>query len=952
MSTPHTSPSLPSFSGDPPRVDLGNCEREPIHIPGAVQPHGVLLVMRAADLTIIQASESAITLLGRSAASLLGKSAGDLLSEESLRALIEDPRRDQRLNQRVDQRQPPPFVFTTGGRLIVGGKPFEAIVHLSDGAVILELELPDGDPSSHGQDYDLARHVQRMFDATRAATSLTTLAKAAAEEVRRLTQFDRVMIYRFDAEWNGAVIAESKRDDLEPFLGLNYPASDIPAQARRLYTRNRLRFIGDRDYVPSPIVPVINPLTDQPLDLSHSVLRSVSPIHLEYLRNMGVCASMSVSIVTPDGRLWGLIACHHYAGPRFVSYAVRRACEMAGELVSLQLTSKQESEGAVNIARMRVVGDQLAAAMDVGTDIGERLITATPNLQNLVDCGGAAFVAGTRVLTVGNTPTPPEIRAIAEWLDARQAQEAHARTVADSFATDSLVSRFEAAGEFADVASGLLAVALMRAGSNYLMWFRSEVVRSVDWAGDPAKSVVKGQDGVRLSPRGSFALWKQTVRMHSRPWSEDEQTAATDLRRQVVDRILQRADELKRLNAEMARSRDEALNARANAEAANRLKDQFLATLSHELRTPLNAILGWAGLILRSKRRDEETTEAMEIIERNARAQSQLIEDLLDVSRIVSGKLKLEPVPTDLSRVVEAAVASVRVATDAKAIRLRIAVDHDAGQVQADAVRLQQVVWNLLSNAVKFTPKGGEVRIAVSRVESSIQLMVSDTGIGISPELLPYIFERFRQSDSGSSRKYGGLGLGLAIVKHLVELHGGSVTAHSDGPGAGSMFAVTLPLMPMRRNSIRGADATDEPTAVTRRIHECPAELSGLRVLVVEDEADARLMIVRALQDCDATVTATDSAADAMKALTAMSRPPDVIVSDIGLPERDGLSLIREIRMLAADEGGRVPAIALTAYASAEDRNRTLTAGFQAHLAKPISPQELIAAIASLLGGR
>ncbi|MBF2074517.1 MAG: PAS domain-containing protein [Synechococcales cyanobacterium C42_A2020_086] len=387
-------------------------------------------------------------------------------------------------------------------------------------------------------------------------------------------------------------------------------------------------------------------------------------------------------------------------------------------------------------------------------------------------------------------------------------------------------------------------------------------------------------------------------------------------------------------------------SARSEAEAANRTKDEFLSILSHELRTPLNAILGWAQL-LRSKRQIDAATRerALETIERNARGQANLIEDLLDISRIIAGKLRLDVRPTNLVSVIEAAIDTVRPAAEAKAIRIQAVLDPAAGLVSGDADRLQQVVWNLLSNAVKFTPKGGRVQVRLERVNSHVEIIVSDTGQGIPLDLLPAVFDRFRQGNSSTTRLHGGLGLGLAIVRHLVELHGGSVHAESAGEGQGATFIVNLPLAVLKPSS--GSERV-HPTAGGDVPFENPPNLSGLQILLVDDEADARDLLSTVLSGCGATVTTAASAAAALDCLQRLQ--PDVLISDIGMPDEDGYALIARVRALPPNEGGRTPAIALTAYARVEDRTRTLAAGFQMHMAKPVNLIELTTVIASLTG--
>ena len=377
--------------------------------------------------------------------------------------------------------------------------------------------------------------------------------------------------------------------------------------------------------------------------------------------------------------------------------------------------------------------------------------------------------------------------------------------------------------------------------------------------------------------------------------------------------------------------------ARSEAERATRLKDEFVATLSHELRTPLNAIVGWAS-ILRADRRGETITQGVEVIERNAKLQAQMIEELLDMSRIISGKLLFELEPTDVAKLVEAAVAAVRPTADARGILLNTTVSR-CRNVNADPARLQQVTWNLLTNALKFTPRGGQVNIGLSEIEEHVEMTVSDTGQGIKPEFLPFVFDRFRQADASTTRRHGGLGLGLSIVKSLVELHGGSVEVDSPGEGRGATFTVRLPIPTLPQEVLA---SPPEPQS-----HSTP-ELAGLRILVVDDEDDARTLARRVLEERGAQVITVSSAAEAIASI-GDNNPPNVMVSDIGMPEQDGYDLIKQMRALPGD-AGRVPAVALTALARAEDRKRALSAGYQKHVSKPVDPAELVSVIASLAG--
>jgi PAS domain S-box-containing protein len=408
----------------------------------------------------------------------------------------------------------------------------------------------------------------------------------------------------------------------------------------------------------------------------------------------------------------------------------------------------------------------------------------------------------------------------------------------------------------------------------------------------------------------------------------------------IVDITERKHAELERTNL-LERERE----AREEAERANRIKDEFLATLSHELRTPMTAILGWAQILRAGGKDADETERGLEVIERNARTQSQIIEDLLDMSRIISGKVRLDVQQVDLQEVIEAAVSTVRPAADARGIRLQTVLDSRIGPVRGDANRLQQVMWNLISNAIKFTPRGGRVQVALERINSHVEISVSDTGQGISPEFLPFVFERFRQADASSTRRHGGLGLGLAIVKQLIELHGGSVHAKSPGESQGSTFIVILPL------SVVQTPRTDEevhPRVPRGTAASDELSLRGVKVLVVDDEPDARDLVARLLESRGAQVLRAASAAEAMDVLVQFA--PDVIVSDIGMPAMDGYEFMRQLRSRSSAEGSSIPAIALTAFARSEDRTRSLLAGYQLHVAKPVEPAELVASVATLAG--
>jgi signal transduction histidine kinase/ActR/RegA family two-component response regulator len=458
----------------------------------------------------------------------------------------------------------------------------------------------------------------------------------------------------------------------------------------------------------------------------------------------------------------------------------------------------------------------------------------------------------------------------------------------------------------------------------------------------------------------AIALWQLIPAALLLPSPSQLRKANEDLELQIGERKLAEArlraahDELE----ERVRERTVALTeanaseraARAEAEHAGRMKDEFLSTLSHELRTPLNAILGWSQIIKRAPSGSEEIPQGLEVIERNARVQAQIIDDLLDMSRIISGKVRLDIQRLDLAAIVKDVADMMKPTADAKGIRLQAVIDPLHGvSVKGDPSRLRQILWNLLSNAIKFTPKDGKIQLLLERVDSHLEINVTDTGEGIKPEFLPFVFDRFRQADSSSTRRHGGLGLGLSIVKHLVELHGGSVYGKSDGEGKGTTFTIVLPLTVIRseedpdesRRHPRSTPAVTSPS-------EPSVQISGVRVLVVDDEPDARELVKRVLEKSNAKVTAAATADQAIQLLT--ENRYDVLISDIGMPGKNGYALISAVRQMKPEVGGTIPAIALTAYARTEDRIKAIASGFQMHISKPVEPFELLTMVASAAG--
>lgn len=554
--------------------------------------------------------------------------------------------------------------------------------------------------------------------------------------------------------------------------------------------------------------------------------------------------------------------------------------------------------------------------------------------------------------------TPEEIaltlaRLLGEYLDADRCAYAEVEADEDHFYipgdytrgdTPSIVGRYSMASFGSEV------LRLMRENKPYVV---ADVDNDSQVTGEDLAAYrqtdIRAVICVPLHKNGRFGACMAVHQRIPREWTAEEVALVSFVSHRFWEAI-ERARVVKSLNESLRREQE----ARQSAETANTVKDEFLATLSHELRTPLNAILGWSAMLSGGRLGEEDTARALKTVERSARAQSQLIDDLLDISRIITGKFRLEIGAIDLVKVIAAAVDAVRPAADARGINLELALDADARNITGDADRLQQVVWNLVSNAVKFTPPNGHVRLSLRRAgspaEEEVEIGVSDTGKGIRAEFLPFIFDRFRQADQTTTRRQGGLGLGLSIVRQIVEMHGGSVTADSNGEGTGANFIVRLPV----KAFALADEKTDAPrasrlTEQKMRLDEAFA-LEGLRVLIVDDETDSRELLRTILEQHGVRATACGSASEVLDALERSTF--DVLVSDIGMPETDGYMLIDQVRRREAEKGGRIPAVALTAYARARDRVRALNAGFQAHLPKPVEPSELIAVVGSLVKDR
>ncbi|MBE9045092.1 GAF domain-containing protein [Pleurocapsales cyanobacterium LEGE 10410] len=752
-------------------VNLTNCDREPIHIPNLIQPHGVLLAVSATEYKILQVSLNTLDILGREPQSLLNQSLSELLGEKQVWAI------KGCLAEDFEQINPLSVNLTGEGKELT----FKAIVHSYEDIVLVELE-----PSQSNKEvnfFDFYKLVKSPITRIQNTFTLEELCNTIATEVRQITGFDRVMVYRFDREGAGQVIAEAARQDLEPFLGLHYPATDIPKQAKHLYTLNFLRLIPDATYEPVGLIPQFNPLTQKPLDLSMSVLRSVSPLHTEYLANMGVAASMSISLLK-NKRLWGLIACHHNT-PKQVSYETRTVCELLGQVVSFELANKEDNQDLDYRMKLKSIQSKFVETISQAEELKAGLTQNPAHLLDLVGATGVALSFGAETTLIGKTPDERAIQAMLPWLETQFDEEV-------VYETNSLAQVYPAAEANNEVASGLLALLISRVQKTFIIWFRPEVIQTVDWGGNPHKpSDIDEQGNLRLLPRKSFAKWQETVRCKSLPWKSCEVEAALELRSSIVSIILRKADELAQVNKELTRS---------NVEL-----DSFAYIASHDLKEPLRGIYNYSSFLIEDygQTLDSEGVDKLNTLMRLTHRMEDLINSLLHYSRLGRSELQVQPV--DLNQLVAGVLDVLKVSKRDKQVRFDI--PRPLPTVSCDRTQVSELFTNLISNGIKYNQKSEKIieigyldpqhnptimktLESLNKLELPTVFYVRDNGIGIREKHLESIFRIFKRLH-GQNKYGGGTGAGLTIAKKIVERHGGEIWVESVYR-EGSTFYFTL----------------------------------------------------------------------------------------------------------------------------------------------------------------
>ncbi|MGV3483800.1 MAG: ATP-binding protein [Planctomycetaceae bacterium] len=757
-------------AGDHQGAQWTDCEREAIHIPGSIQPHGCLVVL-SSEHRIVQVSENLEDLLGIRPDAAIGSRAVEVWNRvfgaeqtAGLQFALERRLPDHGSDDSAAKR---PVLLATLNAVSSSdeARRFHAVAHRTGKAVVIEFERVEDEPHETSA-FDLHSLIDAYTAQIEEVKSIAEMCQVTCETVRRLTGFDRALIYRFDENWHGTVIGEDGSGRLPSYLHHRFPASDIPAQARELYRSNRLRIIPDARYRPIPLTPPVNPVTSSPLDMSFSTLRSVSPVHVEYMRNMETAASMSVSILR-EGRLWGLISLHHQDA-RSVPFPLRSVCDLIGRAFSLRLSALEHADDFAHRSGVRSCYAKLLDVMSNRPDFAAALAENPQALMGIANAQGAAIVTQDGLWLLGQTPSEPEVRELTQWLFTSVKQ--------DVFATDRLSKVWSVSDQCKERASGLLAIAVSKLHASYVLWFRPEVPQTIQWGGDPTAAPAQRESREsRLHPRRSFATWLETVKDLALPWNASEVDGVTELRNIIVGTVLRRAEELAALNAELIHS--------------NKELESFSYSVSHDLRAPLRHIVGYAE-ILREDSAGSLTPRARRCVDtiiESSEYAGRLVDKLLDYSRL--GRSELQRSQVDMNELFRELQADVMRDADDREVAWHIA---DLPTVSADLMMLRMVVRDLLSNAIKYT-RGRQpavIEVGCESGDGDYTFWVKDNGVGFSMEYVDKLFGVFQRLHRWED--YEGTGIGLANVRRVIERHAGRTWAVGE-EGKGATFFFTLP---------------------------------------------------------------------------------------------------------------------------------------------------------------
>lgn len=878
---------------------LKTCESEPIHIPESIQPHGTLLVVDAKGWMIDGISQNAQEYLGMSAEELCGKELRVLFGNSAAWSTTRQ-RLELELNSPSETRQ----TISLEGR-------FSNLIcecHcIGDDRLILELERPSVLPGDSRQE-DLLGVIREASAILDHGEEIDSVMAVVSRAIRRFTGYDRVMIYKMDQDGHGAVVAEAKRNDLPPYLGLHFPASDIPKQARKLYIRNRVRLLSDVSYAPVPLLRTGGVGNDGPIDMSLCHLRSISPVHVEYLQNMGVRATLVISIVI-DNRLWGLIACHHYT-PRHLDATIRNRCEQLAHFTSAVVGAEDQRQQRRSIESSHQLQQSLVEIVGTGIDWQKRFLKSGCYLLDQMGASGLALYDAGEYFTLGDVPYSGMLEKVRRLLQPRM-ESGVAMTDALKYEDEAL------AGIGADY-SGCLLWEISQDPATQLIWFRKEQRRYVDWGGDPRKSLLYGDDpNARLSPRKSFEKWTQLVEGQSQPWTEQDMHRARAIGQFVASR---------------------------KVEDASRRQSQFLANVSHEIRTPMTAILGFTDVLSGNSQEagtSAERAKAITSIRNHGEHLLSIVDHMFCLCHLEAGSQ-----PIERERISTAAwIEDLRSRFTDGAAQHGLEFGCDVSgpvprTIVSDRQLLQRLLDALFDNAIKFTDDGtiAFTFMVAPKQPGYVEVLIEDSGSGLAPEDAKRIFQSFYQADGTLTRKQGGVGLGLTLARQIAESLGGTLRLKGSTPGLGTTFSLTLPIghgeiddlitiMPARGS----ADFLSSRSAED----ETPTPLLGCHVLLVEDNADNQRLIAFHLRRAGAHVAMAENgkiALEMVQRLTSSKESLDVILMDMQMPVMDGYNATQQLRQ----SGCGVPIIAVTAHAMTGERERCLQCGCNEYVTKPV----------------
>ena len=871
------------------KLPFYRCEDEKIHIPESIQSYGYLFALNHGTGIIEIISENVLDLF-TTEGPLIGSNFFDLLDEdeEEVDFFQETYRRAKSRHTRL------PIKLRFDKAVINNDVDFNffAVVYDSDDRLIIELEPAAKFRQAYTAEHYIKIYAMSIAPKFKAFHSLDEMAQEIVETIRYITGMERVVLYRFNEDNSGKVIAEARNDDVESYLDLYYPASDIPPQARELYKKNWVRLTPNVDLESSRLIPSIEESGREPLDLTHSLLRTLSPIHRQYIRNQGLLSSFSMSLVTHD-RLWGLISCHSRKA-NYIPQDVRLQCENLSQLFSWHLYAKEEELFFKKKEKADRSIESMLDKISPNNPIVKVFAEYEQEVLRLMDADGFVFYSDQEVISLGVTPDLSVVQHIYDSINTPQGKP---------FITDRMSNEWGSEEQLNGIV-GVMLIPLFEKRSYFTAWFRKEHVYEQKWAGLPNEKSASGSKRERLMPRSSFQVHVKEIKGTCKEFDQTDVDMASRFNRMFLAHALEVQDKMRKNMFDL--------------EQQDRHKNEFLATLAHELRNPLAPISNGVSLL--------EYTDSAEVrkkvtdtIKRQVGYMTKLIDDLMDVSRITQGKVKLEKRYVEIQEIIRNAIEIVETLINEKNHSLRIDMPKAPIHVHGDAARLSQIFSNIINNAVKYTDNNGVIELIVTRTDNQVSVRIKDNGLGIPADKLDDIFSMFMQVEAHSTHTKGGLGIGLTLVDRLVKLHDGEIVARSEGANKGSEFEVILPCVEARST---GAHKSDSITGAVK----------SSKVLVVDDNADVTEMLAILLENAGHK---TETALSGHEAIEVFKRfKPDFAVLDIGMPDIDGYQLCTLLRALP--EAQHTTFFSQSGWGNKEYIEKAFAVGFARHFVKPL----------------